>query len=132
MIDEQSGGEHHSYALLVIGVAVCAAAMLARAGEAWAPAAAAAALGGIVLLIALIGDLPDATRTDLVRGARVASADPAPGFWVELAGALLALTAGAALAYLLHGKTTDGETEPHPGVAASGRRRRAETTGSSR
>jgi hypothetical protein len=109
VIDEQSGGEHHSYALLLIGAVICGAGMAARSSEAWAPAAGAAALGGMVLLIAFIGDLPDATRTDLVRGARIASADPAAGFWVELIGASLALVSGAALAYLLGRRETGSD-----------------------
>jgi hypothetical protein len=114
VIDEQTGAERHSYALLLIGIAVCAAAMLARSLEAWPPAAGAAVLGGIVLAIALFGDLPDATRTDLVAGARLATAHPAAGFWVELTGAILAIVTGAVLAYLLRGRTSGDEPDRLP------------------
>jgi hypothetical protein len=125
VIDEQTGAERHSYALLLIGIAVCAAAMLARSLEAWPPAAGAAVLGGIVLAIALFGDLPDATRTDLVAGARLATAHPAAGFWVEVTGAILAIVTGAVLAYLLRGRTGGDGADRLPHEA--GPRRPSET-----
>ena len=41
VVQEKTGGEHHAYALLVAGVAVIGAALLARASGSWPPAAAA-------------------------------------------------------------------------------------------
>ena len=41
------------------------------------------------------------TRSDLVRGGRIGEASPAGGFWLEIAGASIALTAAVALAMLL-------------------------------
>jgi hypothetical protein len=84
-----------------MGVVVVAAALAARAAAASPPAAAAAVLGAAALAIALIGDLPDATRSDLVRGGRIGEASPAGGFWLEVGGASIALTAAVALAMLL-------------------------------
>jgi hypothetical protein len=101
VVKQQSGGGQHGYAMLVIGAAAIASTMLARTAEQWPPAAATAALGLIALALALLADLPDATRSDLVRGGSLADAEPALGFWVELAGAAVTSAAGAALTYAL-------------------------------
>jgi hypothetical protein len=100
-VEQQSGGDQHSYAVLLVGIGVIVATLLARSTQQWPPAGAVTVLALIALAIALVGDLPGATRSDLVRGARLADADPAIGFWTELLGALLALAGGAGLAYLL-------------------------------
>jgi hypothetical protein len=97
-----TGGEHHSYALVVIALAALAATLAARWAVQPMLALAVAALGAIALLIVLIGDLPDVTSSGLTRGPlEQAEAEPAVGFWLELAGALVTLTAGLALARLL-------------------------------
>jgi hypothetical protein len=101
VVKQQSGGGQHGYAMLVIGIAAIGSVMLARSAEQWPPAAAAAALGLIALALALLVDLPDATRSDLVRGGSLADAEPAIGFWVELVGAALMSAGGAALVYAL-------------------------------
>jgi hypothetical protein len=101
VVSEQQGGDQHAFAQVVIGIAVIGATLLARSTGQWPPAAAAAALGLIALGIALIGDLPDATRSDLVRGARFAEASPAVGLWIEIVGAGLTLVSGIALSVLL-------------------------------
>jgi hypothetical protein len=100
-VQEQSGGEHHAFAMLVAGVAVIGGALLSRATETWPPAAAVCVIGLAALALALFGDLPDATREDLVRGARPAKAEPALGFTAEVVGAALAVVAGALLAFRL-------------------------------
>ena len=69
VVKQQAGGPHHAYAMLVVGAATIGAALLARSTEQWPPALGIALLGGFALLFALIVDLPDATRSDLVRGA---------------------------------------------------------------
>jgi hypothetical protein len=90
-----------SAALLVIGVAAGLAALAARWTEQSLPALASAALGAIALGMVLIGDLPDVTSSGITRGTLIGSADPGPGFWVELAGATVIVVAGLALARLL-------------------------------
>jgi hypothetical protein len=100
-IAEQTAGEHHSYALLVAGLAVIAAALAARSTGAWPPAGAAGVIGLAALAVVLFGDLPDATSEGLTADRRIGNAEPAAGFWVELAGALLALGGGGTLALLL-------------------------------
>jgi hypothetical protein len=119
-VSTQSGGSQHAYAQLVIGIAVIGATMLGRSTRQWPPGAAVVALAAIALAIALIGDLPEATRSDLVRGGRVADASPAVGFWVELVGAAVTLASGAAETFLLRALNRDTRNacrgcEPSPG-----------------
>jgi hypothetical protein len=101
VVTKQAGGSHHAYAMLVVGVATIGATLLVRSTGLWPPALGIAALGAFALAFALFGDLPDATRSDLVRGARIAEASPALGFWTELVGALLVLGSGLALMFQL-------------------------------
>jgi hypothetical protein len=110
LVREQTGGDHHSYALLVAGVAAIAARLVAHATGSWPPAAAAATLGLLALLVVVFGDLPDANSSGLTADARLAEADPAAGLWVELAGAILTTTAGAALALMLAGREVTRES----------------------
>jgi hypothetical protein len=90
-----------SSAMVVIGLAAGLAALAARWTEQSLPAVAAAALGAIALGIVLIGDLPDVTSSGITSGKLIGEADPGPGFWVELTGALVTLAAGLTLARLL-------------------------------
>ena len=99
VVFDKTAGSHHSFSLLVMGIAVTGAAFMARAGEAWPPAAGIVVLSLIALGIILIGDLPDATSSGL--NLQNGSADPASGLWLELGGALCALGSGLALTYLL-------------------------------
>jgi hypothetical protein len=109
-IDEatRSGGENHGFALGVIGAVSIAAIFLARSTERWLPAAGAAVLGGLALLIVLLGDLPDTSRTELTDTHQIGKAEPAIGLWVELAGALMVTFAATTVAYLLR------ERQPPP------------------
>jgi hypothetical protein len=88
-------------AMAVIGIAAGVAALFARWAEHSLPALACAALGAIALAIVLIGDLPDVTSSGLTSSKEIGEADPGPGFWVELAGAVMTLIAGLVLARLL-------------------------------
>src|SRR5438128_722189 len=97
VIFEQTGGAHHSYALLVIGFGVIAAALVARSTEAEPSALGIAALGALALGIVLIGDLPDVGSSGITRNGQLGNAHAASGFWVELAGSLVAIAAGAVL-----------------------------------
>jgi len=90
-----------STAMLVIGIGAGVAVLIARWTEQSLPALACAALGAIALGIVLIGDLPDVTSSGITSGTRIGQADPGPGFWVELAGAIVTLVAGLLLARLL-------------------------------
>jgi hypothetical protein len=90
-----------SSAMVVIGVGAGLAALFARWGEHPLPALAGAALGAIALAIVLIGDLPDVTSSGITSGKLIGEADPGPGFWVELVGAVVTLVADLALARLL-------------------------------
>jgi hypothetical protein len=101
VVKQQAGGANHAYAMLIIGAGAIAATLLARSTEQWPPAVGVAVLGAFAVAFALIGDLPDATRSDLVRGARIADAHPSIGFWVEIVGAILTLVSGLVLARLL-------------------------------
>jgi hypothetical protein len=98
-------GAHHSHALIPIALlaAVLAYGSLRDAGR---PALlAVGALGVVALLIALLGDLPDARATGLV-GSSVthyadASSTPSAGLYLETLGALvLTVTSGAGLLLL--------------------------------
>ena len=88
-------------AMVVIGIAAGVAALVARWAEHPLPALACAALGAIALAMVLIGDLPDVTSSGITRGKLIGEANPGPGFWVELAGAVTTIAAGLVLARLL-------------------------------
>jgi hypothetical protein len=88
-------------AMIVIGIAAGMAALFARWAEHSLPALACAALGAIALAMVLIGDLPDVTSSGITRGKLIGEADPGPGFWIELAGAIVTTAAGIMLARLL-------------------------------
>jgi hypothetical protein len=106
-----SGLDHHSVAMLLLGVAVVPMALGSLRGA--RPAMAAlAAIGAVVVLVALTVDLPAALDEGLLAVTyEGASASPGSGFYVEtLAGALLVLTGGLLL--LLAGgrrRSVDGQ-----------------------
>jgi hypothetical protein len=95
-------GSHNSYALLPI--ALLAALLSLAAWRAHNPLAllALGVLGLAALLIALVGDLPDAQASGLLVGPSgryaLASSTPAVGFYLETLGAvILLISAGAGL-----------------------------------
>jgi hypothetical protein len=98
----QTAADQHHYALLVLaGFALVALAIAVVAGS--KPAAMAVALcGAAALLIFLLIDLPDAGKVGTINTETFsqAKADPATGFWLELAGALVLAICGGALATL--------------------------------
>jgi hypothetical protein len=98
----RTGSDQHSWALAIMGVAGGAAAVLARVTRQRLPALAAAALGTIALVTALAVDLPDVTASGVTTDLEVGDAEPAAGFWVELAGSLVLAGGATALASLLH------------------------------
>jgi hypothetical protein len=90
-----TGGEHHGYALLILGVIVLVMTWGAAMGGSRPAGIALLALGGAALVIVLAVDLPDIHKTGIV-GSRFedAEANPGLGFWLELAGAALVIAAG--------------------------------------
>jgi hypothetical protein len=89
------GGEEHSYALVLIGVVAIAMTWGATLGRSRPAAAALAFLGGAVLAIALLTDVPDIHKTGVL-GERFerARASAGPGLWLELAGGSLLFVTG--------------------------------------
>ncbi len=94
-------GSHHSYALIPIALLAAALAVgVFRDGS--RPALMAIGLLGIVtLLIALLGDLPDANATGLAGSSRTqfvsASSTPSAGLYLETLGAVVfVITCGVA------------------------------------
>jgi hypothetical protein len=119
---EYTGLDHHSIAMLLLGVAAwpMAAGVLLRGAR---PAMLAlAALGVIVLVVAFTVDLPAALDEGLLAVSyEGAEAKPAAGFYVEsLAGAML-LAVGGLLLMLARAPEDDEhqpEPEPEDGAAA--------------
>ncbi len=110
-------GAHHSYALIPIGVF---AAVLVRGAvrDASRPALiAVGALGVVALLIALLGDLPDAQATGLVGSSVTRYSDaissPDAGLYLETLGAIILIVASGAGLLLL------GSSRPETRVSAS-------------
>jgi hypothetical protein len=94
-----STGSHHSYALIPIAVAAAALTLGAVRYEARTALLALGALGVATVLIALLGDLPDAQATGLVGSPSThfipASSTPSAGLYMEtLGGVLLLVVAG--------------------------------------
>jgi hypothetical protein len=94
-------GPHHSYAMALIAVVAAALAFAVWRAASWPALVALGVLGITALLIALLGDLPDASATGLVLTAShyvQANSMPSAGFYAETLGAVvLLLTAGCGL-----------------------------------
>ncbi len=90
-------GSHHGYALIPIGLLVAALGVAFRRGAGRPALVALGALAVIVLVIALLRDLPDAHRSSLLApaGRQLGHASPSTGFYLETLGAMMLLiTAG--------------------------------------
>lgn len=94
VISRVSGAEQHSYALLVLGLLALSLAVAAVARASRAAALGLVGVGAVVLVVAFAGDLPDATRTGVTRDFARASAAPATGLYLELAGGVLLVSTG--------------------------------------
>jgi hypothetical protein len=90
-----TGGEHHEFALVPVALLVAVMAVGAGLGGSRPAGFALLGAGAVVLLIALAADLPDTTQTGEI-GSNFASAEAVKGtgFWMEVAGGVLALLAG--------------------------------------
>jgi hypothetical protein len=99
-----SGWDRHSFALVLIGG--FALVMTVGAWRGARPAMAAIAVAGIAaLLIALLGDLPDAHKTGAIGQLYAnARANPKTGCYLETLGGVLLLLGGGGLLVLTGGK----------------------------
>ena len=92
------GGAHHGYALAILGVAMLPMAWGAVRGGSRPAAIALTALAVVAAGIVLAADVPWLDDTgEIGRTYALAEARPRAGFWVECAGAALALAGAAAL-----------------------------------
>lgn len=92
------GGAHHGYALAVVGAAMLPMAWGAVRGGSRPAAVALTALAIVAAGIVGLRDAPALGDTGLIgRTYALAEAHPGPGFWVELAGTVLALAAATAI-----------------------------------
>jgi hypothetical protein len=90
-----TGGEQHAYAFVVLGLFTLLMAWGAAIGRSRPAGLALAAAGVAVLLIALLGDLPDTSETGALGvNFSQAEANPGTGFWLELVAGPLAIVAG--------------------------------------
>jgi hypothetical protein len=110
-------GSHHAYALIPIAALAAVLAYGAWHERSRPALVAIGALGVITLLIALIGDLPDAQATGLInRGAHYinASSTPKAGLYLETLGAAVLILA-AGLGLMLRGSAPRVQTRREPG-----------------
>jgi hypothetical protein len=95
VIDTVSTGSHQSYALLPVAVLAIVFALGVWHTRSRLALLATGLLGVLSLLIALLGDLPDAQASGLIGSATthfsVASSTPAIGLYLETLGAVLLL-----------------------------------------
>ena len=92
-------GPHHSYALLLIALVVAGLAIAVWRDSSRPALLAIGLLGAVALLIALLGDLPDAHATGLAGSSTTryvdASSTPSAGLYLETLGAVvLVITCG--------------------------------------
>jgi hypothetical protein len=137
-----STGSHNDYALIPIALLVVLLAYGFYVAGSRPALLAIGFMGVLALLIALLGDLPDAHATGLVGGGSThfvtATAKPSAGFFMETAGALLLLVA-CVCGFLLvgapartvrsdateepGGRGLEGDDSPGPDGGPSGRKR---------
>ncbi len=98
----QTAADQHHYALLILSGFALAALLVAVLTGSKPAAMAVAVCGAGALLLFLLIDLPDAGKVGAISDVNLteAKADPATGFWLELAGALVLAVCGGALATL--------------------------------
>jgi hypothetical protein len=96
-IQTVSTGSHDAYALIPIALVAAALAYGAAVRGSRPALLALGALGIVTLLIALIGDLPDARATGVVGSPTThftnASASPSAGLYLETVGAVVLIIA---------------------------------------
>ena len=105
----RSGGDNHAYALLVVAIAAVPMAVGAARG-ARPPAAALAALGIVVLAVALAVDLPDTSASGRLPESVTfedAQAQAGTGFYLETLGGVLLIVTGGLLLSLSRAREAD-------------------------
>ena len=110
-------GSHHSYALIPIALlAVFLGWAVSRGGGRIALAGIGAA-GLVALLIALLGDLPDAHRHGVTTHLQLATATPSAGLYMETLGAVILIaTCGSGLLLMgLPGRRSESRRRPADG-----------------
>jgi hypothetical protein len=102
--DVITAADQHWYVMVMLGGFAILAVLLAVSSGSPAWAAAVATAGVTALILILLIDVPDAGKVGTLdnpdQSFFEAEAEPAAGFWVELAGALILAICGGALATL--------------------------------
>jgi hypothetical protein len=116
-IDTVTGGSHHAYALIPIALLAAVLAYGVYRERSRPALLAIGLLGVLTLLIALLGDLPDAQASGLVGGGAahyvIASSTPSAGLYMETLGAVvLVITCG--LGFLLGAPGARRVAPPQP------------------
>jgi len=98
-------GSNHSYAMIPIALLAVFLAFAARRGAGWVALVGVGTAGVVALLIALLGDLPDARAKGLVGSAAThfvsATSTPSAGLYMETLGAVILIaTCGSGLLLL--------------------------------
>jgi hypothetical protein len=105
-IESVSGGSNHSYAMIPIALLAVALGFGVRRSGSRPALLAIGVLGVVAVLIALLGDLPDAQATGLAGSAAShfirASSTPSAGLYMETLGAIL-LIATCGLGFMVLG-----------------------------
>jgi hypothetical protein len=103
--ETRTGGDHHGYALLIIGVAAAVMAVGATLGGARAAAFALLVLALGALAVTLFVDYPDVDEAGLLADLyERAESHPRTGFYLETLGAALLLVSGAGALLLSGGR----------------------------
>lgn len=100
-----STGSHDSFALVPIALLAVGLALVGLRQRMVVADAALAGLGVIVLLITVLGDLPDTRARGITHGLAFASTTAGAGLYLETLGAVLLVGAGGAA--LLSGAWAD-------------------------
>jgi len=91
VLESRTGGDHHSYALVPIGIIALLMAIGASAGRSRPAMLALLGLAVIAGLIVFVGDLPDLNKTGYTERFESADASPKRGFYLESLGVVLLL-----------------------------------------
>jgi hypothetical protein len=95
-LQSTSAGSHHAYAMALIAVCAVILAFAVWRARSRPALLGLGVLGVVALVIALLGDLPDATSSGLLLTSShfvEAKATPSAGFFIETIGALLLVIA---------------------------------------
>jgi hypothetical protein len=105
-VESVSGGSNHSYAMIPIALLAAALGIGVRRSGSRPALLAIGVLGVVAVLIALLGDLPDAQATGLAGSAASryirASSTPSAGLYMETLGAII-LIATCGLGFMMLG-----------------------------